>query len=98
VSALVRSVAWDDTRIELHNLDAVERRVLVTAGALSEHRIDTVHTGSTVEPVVDGRCVDVVLPGGTQVVFSLSMTPRCHEPSYAAPWDIASAAHQTTRA
>ncbi|MFF0865967.1 hypothetical protein ACFYUV_29735 [Nonomuraea sp. NPDC003560] len=85
VAALVTSIDAEHTVVELANLGAAPRSLVVQAGTFAEHVIHEVRADDEPPAPVEGPHVHVRLPGSTHVRLTLTMTLRGGTPTYEAP-------------
>lgn len=89
VAALVSDIRPEHTVVELVNLGAAARTVLLQAGSFAEHVLHTVRADDGAALPVEGRYCKVALPGGTRVRLTLTMTLRGADPARNSPWEVA---------
>ncbi|MFI6873308.1 hypothetical protein ACIBL6_07715 [Streptomyces sp. NPDC050400] len=89
VAALVPDIRPDHTVVELVNLGAAARSLLVQAGSFAEHQVTSVRVDDGPEQPVDGPYCRVDLPGHTRIELTLTMTLRGGRAACASPWETA---------
>jgi len=86
VAALVTDL--DPATVELCNLGASERSVVLQGGAYGEHDVEALATDADAERApVEGAYVRVTLPPGTRTTVSLWLDRFARDPAYAFPWE-----------
>jgi len=91
VAALVSSIEPDAVTLELANIGAQARSVVIQAGGFGEHRFTSAALagadGTQGEPsAVDSPWLEVVIEPGSSATVRLGMERYANEPSYQTPW------------
>jgi hypothetical protein len=94
VAALVTDIGEGRTELELVNLAATDRAVIVQGGTYGEHVFgDVTYDAAAGDGQdrrvarVDGNALRVSLPGGTRTSLELETRRFAADPASAAPWD-----------
>ncbi|MFF0344509.1 hypothetical protein [Kribbella sp. NPDC004875] len=87
VAALVSDIRPEHTVVELVNLGAAPRSLLVQAGSFGEHVVRTVAVDDAAPAPVDGQYVRVELPASSEVRLTLAMTLHGRKPVNRSPWE-----------
>ncbi|GAA1336545.1 hypothetical protein [Actinocatenispora thailandica] len=85
VAALVTDTDPGHTVVELVNLAAAPRALIVQAGTFAEHRLRTVAVDDGPPRPVEARYLRVELPARSRLRLALALTPRTESPTYRAP-------------
>ncbi|MFF0740217.1 hypothetical protein ACFYVL_07430 [Streptomyces sp. NPDC004111] len=89
VAALVTDIRPEHTVVELVNLAATARSLVVQAGAFAEHVVQTARADEGPAQGVGGPYCRVELPGGTALRLTLTMTLRAGRPTCEVPaWEV----------
>ncbi|WP_406641684.1 hypothetical protein [Amycolatopsis sp. WGS_07] len=86
VAALVSDIAADHTVVDLVNLGATTRNLILQSGTFAEHRLESVQADGQPLPI-NGRYLRVELPPSSAIQLTLSMTLRAEKPTMRAPWE-----------
>lgn len=89
VAALVSDIRPDHTVVELVNLGASARSLLVQTGSFAEHHIAAVRVDDGPEQPVGGPYCRVGLPAHSAIRLTLTMTLRAGRAACASPWERA---------
>ena len=92
VAVLVSGICEEGIELTLANLHPMEsRRLVVQAGAFSEHNFTTASyvddSGEAVSAEINSEYVEFELGPGTVFNVKLGMNRYCRQPSYKLPWD-----------
>jgi tetratricopeptide (TPR) repeat protein len=96
VGALVHTITPEEVRVDLSNVGAKNRKMVIQAGAFLEHSFTRVEiTGSNgatlIDQKINGPWIEIELSANTTVQVKLGMTRYCNTPSYENPWSKRSA-------